>query len=290
MRWFHFLGKKTLCVPDDKLPSFLRDKFYEYTGKHPEDKLETLNEKIIWSYMFDITPLKSRCADKYTVRNYVQDTIGEKYLIKLLASGNKIRDIDINQLPNRFVVKFSEDSNKVFLVPDKTKLDLRRLKQRIKQWMADKFWMFRMEMQYKDSARKILVEEYIDTKIEYKLWMFNGKCKFIKIEIMNDFAENGKSDNQFGKYFYPDWTPADFRTIGSEPPFDIPRPTHLDDLIRCAEKLSKPFDFVRVDFYETNDGELKFGELTFSPAAGMIHFVPESKNKEYGALLKLKKH
>ena len=144
-----------------------------------------------------------------------------------------------------------------------------------------------MEMQYKDSPRKIIIEEFIDTKIEYKLWIFHGKCQFIKIEIMNDFAENGKPANQYGKYFYPDWVPADFRTIGKEPEYDIPKPKKLSEMIKIAEKWAKPFDFVRVDFYETKNDELKFGEITFSPAAGDIHFVPESKNVEFGRLFKI---
>ena len=55
----------------------------------------------------------------------------------------------------------------------------------------------------------------------------------------------------------------------------------------CAEKLSAPFDFVRVDFFETNDGELKFGELTFTPAAGRVHFMPEDKNLEFGKWIKM---
>lgn len=271
-------------VSADRLPILLRDKFFEYTGKLPTEKLETLNEKIIWASMFDVTPLKVQCADKYLVRDYVKETIGEKYLIKLLAVFDDICAVKMDNLPNKFVVKFSEGSGKVYLVPEKSKLDINALMKRIRDWVLNDFWTLRMEMQYKDSVRKIMVEEFLNTKIEYKLWMFHGKCKFIKIEIMNDFAENGKPANQYGKYFFPDWVPADFKTIGNEPDFDVPRPACLDELIICAEKLSKPFDFVRVDFYETQDGELKFGELTFSPAAGRVHFVPESKDKEFGKM------
>jgi hypothetical protein len=277
-------------IANDRLPILLRDKFFEYTGKLPTEKLETLNEKIIWASMFDVTPLKVQCADKYAVRDYVKKIIGEKYLIKLLAKFDDICEVKFDKLPDKFVFKFSEGSGKVYLVPDKKKLDVKSLLSRIREWVLNDFWTLRMEMQYKDSVRKILVEEFLNTKIEYKLWMFHGKCEFIKIEIMNDFAENGKPDNQYGKYFYPDWSPADFRTIGTEPNFDISRPHCLDELICCAEKLAKPFEFVRVDFYETEDGYLKFGELTFSPAGGSIHFIPADKDKEFGKLYKISNH
>lgn len=274
-------------ISDDKLPIFLRDKFYEITGKLPTETLQTLNEKITWAQMFDVTPLKIQCADKYTVRDYVAEKIGEKYLIKLLAQFDNINEINFDKLPNKFVIKYSEGSGKVFLVPNKKSVDMCAFMSCVRKWVVDEFWALFYEMQYKESAKKIIVEEFVDTKIEYKLWMFHGKCEFIKIEIMNDFAENGKPDNQYGKYFYPDWTPADFKTIGLEPNFDIPKPKKLQELLKIAEKLAKPFDFVRCDFYETKDGNLKFGELTFSPAAGRIHFVPESKNFEFGELFKL---
>ena len=287
----HFIEvPKVKYISEDRLAIFLRDKFYEYTGKLPTEELETLNEKLIWDFMFDVTPLQIKCADKYTVRDYVKKIIGEKYLIKLLAKFDSIEELNISKLPDKFVVKFSEGSGKVYLVPEKSAVDINHLKSRIREWILNEFWTYSFEMQYKDSAKKIIVEEFLDTKIEYKLWMFNGKCKFIKIEIMNDFAENGKPDDQYGKYFYPDWTPADFKTIGKVPDFNISKPKHLIELLKCAEKLAKPFDFVRVDFYETKSGELKFGELTFSPAAGNIHFIPESKNLEFGKLLKIKNH
>ena len=37
-------------------------------------------------------------------------------------------------------------------------------------------------------------------------------------------------------------------------------------MITIAEKVSKPFPFVRVDFYESNNIPI-LGELTFTPAA-----------------------
>ena len=69
----------------------------------------------------------------------------------------------------------------------------------------------------------------------------------------------------------------------------LPRPKFLDEMIAVAEKLAAPFDFVRVDFYETTDGELKFGELTFSPTAGNIEWAPDNDaiQKKYGALFKI---
>ena len=42
----------------------------------------------------------------------------------------------------------------------------------------------------------------------------------------------------------------------------------LDEAFAIADRLSKPFDFVRVDLYLTPHG-VRFGELTFTPAAAL---------------------
>ena len=232
--------------------------------------------------MFDVTPQKTLLADKYTVRQYVADTIGEKYLVKLLGVWDNVSQIDFEKLPQKFVFKHSEGSGKVFLIPAINQVNLEELKNILRNWELNLFWTVNLEMQYRDSVRKIIAEEYLDTKIEYKLWCFAGKCRFIKIEIMNEYASNGKPANQTGQYFYPDWSPADFKTVGAEPTVTIEKPKKLNELLMVTEKLASSFDFVRIDFFETTDGNLRFGEMTFSPAAGRIHFVPESKDAEFG--------
>ena len=51
----------------------------------------------------------------------------------------------------------------------------------------------------------------------------------------------------------------------SPPESQIKRPENLNELIRIAEKLSKPFRFVRVDLHNENG---IISELTFTPLAG----------------------
>ena len=53
------------------------------------------------------TSIKVRCArpQKYKVREYVKEKIGEEYLIPILGVYDKFDDIDFNKLPNKFVIK-----------------------------------------------------------------------------------------------------------------------------------------------------------------------------------------
>ena len=65
-------------------------------------------------------------------------------------------------------------------------------------------------------------------------------------------------------------------------------PKNFDEMLKQAIVLSKPFPFVRVDFYEINN-EIKFGELTFTCAGGCHNYKPEKYHKIFGSYLDLSK-
>jgi hypothetical protein len=47
---------------------------------------------------------------------------------------------------------------------------------------------------------------------------------------------------------------------------DIPMPAGYEEMVECAEALSRPFPFVRMDFYSIM-GRARLGEMTFTPGA-----------------------
>ena len=62
------------------------------------------------------------------------------------------------------------------------------------------------------------------------------------------------------------------------------KPKNLNKMIEIAEKLSKNFPFVRVDFYNDN-GKIIFGEMTFTPACCCAPYYNDYGNKELGKFL-----
>lgn len=64
-------------------------------------------------------------ADKYEVRKYIAEKIGEEYLIPLLGVWDKFKEIDLDKLPNEFVLKPNHTSGNVFICKDKTKSTMR---------------------------------------------------------------------------------------------------------------------------------------------------------------------
>ena len=68
----------------------------------------------------------------------------------------------------------------------------------------------------------------------------------------------------------------------------IKKPKNLDLLIKYAEKLSKEFVFVRVDFYEIK-GKLYLGELTFTPSNNAMPYKDQAQRIYLGNLLDVSK-
>ena len=288
----HKKKMKKLCdLSEKELPEFLKSKFYERTGKKPTEELVTLNEKIIWASMFDVTDLKVKCTDKYAVREYVKNTVGEKYLPELYATYTSAQQFKLNILPDKFLLTLNggAGSKQTMLIQDKTILDVKQIKKTIKEWLKYNHSGQVCEMQYRYIKPCVMARELLDirTDIEYKLWCFGGKCEFV---CLNSYVRGHGSVGQ--AVYDTKWKKQEFYQSDGDGwmiPETIEKPKFLDEMISVAEKLAAPFDFVRVDFYETTDGELKFGELTFSPTAGNIEWAPDNDaiQKKYGALFKI---
>ena len=67
----------------------------------------------------------------------------------------------------------------------------------------------------------------------------------------------------------------------------IKKPSKLNDMIRIAEKLAEGFPHVRVDLYLLDDGEIKFGEMTFTSASGACKWVPPETDLMIGEMYNL---
>lgn len=91
----------------------------------------SLNEKINARMLFDRDPIYTRLADKISVREYVKEKIGEKYLVKILNTYRHPNEIELNTLPNRFVLKCNHDSGSTIICLDKSQFDLEMAKRNL---------------------------------------------------------------------------------------------------------------------------------------------------------------
>ena len=96
---------------------------YEYMFKRELnwDNPQTYTEKIHVAKIYMPSPEKTRLADKYLVREWIREKIGDKYLIPLYGVYDSFDEINFDSLPDKFVIKCNHDSNSVTIVSDKSK-------------------------------------------------------------------------------------------------------------------------------------------------------------------------
>ena len=247
------------------------DTFLARTGKLPNEKLTKFTHKIIWSTMFNPIPQKKKYADKLLVRDYIKEKIGEKYLSKVLAQWDNPSEIDFSNLPDSFVLKSSNGSGHNLVVRDKGALDIASAINTCRYWMANNYSNVAFEMQYYEMPRIVFAEEFMDMdKYEYQAFVFHGKVRFIRA-MTHKYDE----DNHGTKFFDRDWNEQPFYSDLYKLNIDVPRPAQLDEIIALSEKLCADFDFVRCDWVVLKNGDVKFSEVTFSPAAGYNIFKPD---------------
>ena len=96
-------------------------------------------------------------VDKYKVREYIANKIGEEYLIPLIGAWDDPDEIDFDELPNQFVLKCNHNSGLgMCICKDKSKLDIGKVKSELKKGLAEDFYAVNREWPYKDVPRKII--------------------------------------------------------------------------------------------------------------------------------------
>ena len=66
---------------------------------------QTFNEKLQWLKLNDRKTEYTTMVDKYEVKKYIAEKIGEEYIIPTLGVWDNFDDIDFDLLPNQFVLK-----------------------------------------------------------------------------------------------------------------------------------------------------------------------------------------
>lgn len=272
----------------EKYEKELKEWFHYTTGeKLSLDNPQTYNEKIQWLKLYDSTQLKTQLSDKYRVREWIKDKIGEEYLIPLLGVWDKFDEIDFDTLPDKFVLKANHGCGWNIIVTDKSTFNKEEAKEKFDIWMNTNFaYSVGLELQYMNIAPKIIAEEYIenfdDDVNDYKVFCFDGKADSVMM-----LTERKKGLKM--SFYDTEWNQLPFTYSYPRNKELAPKPENLEQLIVLAERLADGFAHVRVDFYIMNDGQIKFGEMTFTSGSGTCVWNPKEQNRIYGEKIKLPK-
>ncbi|MGM0692510.1 MAG: ATP-grasp fold amidoligase family protein [Pseudomonadota bacterium] len=242
------------------------------------------NEKLQWLKLYWNEPLVSICADKYEVHNYVEELGCGEIMNRLIGVYNAVDEIDWEALPERFVMKCTHGCGYNIIVPDKSRLDKEQAERKLDDWMHERFGRKSLEYHYDRIRPRIIIEEFIEgadgmLPLDYKVYCFNGEAKLVQVcserdtELREDFLDL-------------EWQSLDIGCRKTSA-FPLARPDCFDQMIHYAQRLAKPFPFVRVDFYDRN-GSPVLGEMTFTPGSNMSTRYYNKKGLAYlGGLLEL---
>lgn len=245
---------------------------------------KSLNEKIVWKKLFDRNPLLPVTSDKFAVRQYVRDTLGaeegDSVLIPLLHASADPGTIPFDRLPDEYIIKTNHDSGGHVIVRKGDVVDRKAIVRKFKGLLMRPYGALKQEWAYWPISRKVIVEELLrgedgDLAQDYKFHVFHGTCRFIHTTPKVNGERSGKRS-----LFTPAWEQLAVGWKHAQGPY-VPPPQGLVEMVRIAERLAAPFDYVRVDLY-TVSGRIYFGELTHYHGSGRERFNPESFDFEAG--------
>jgi hypothetical protein len=265
----------------DKL--YLKIIYYYETGQYLNlDNPVTFNEKLQWIKLYDRKPEYNTYVDKYNVRDYIKQTLGEEYLIPLIGVYDTVDEIPWDDLPNKFVLKCTHGSGSNIVCKDKRTLDIEESKRKLKRWMKKNWFWFGREWPYKNVQPRIICEKLLQTKdgrlpVDFKFHCFSGEPDNVMVCLERD---SGKP-----RFFFFDnnWNLLRYNIAGINAPqnFTLPKPKMMDEMFKIASELSMGLPFIRVDLY-SEEGKVYFGELTFFPQSGFDSNLLPTTDRLFG--------
>lgn len=284
-----FLGRvySKISTIKTKYSSVLSDdlyskiKYYENTNlKLNLKKPITFNEKLWWLKTNYRTPLMTKCSDKVEVHDYL-DGIGLGHLSNTIRGVyDAAEDVPFSEMDGKFFIKCNHVSavNAFFDSKKGSDFNRKRFNKEFNEALKTNYYYQSREWNYKNIVPKILVEDFIESHselLDYRFFCFHGKVKLIFVDI-DTASEDGKHNPNAKRNIYDEQFNLQDFTVGRDN-FDaslVKKPNNLQLMIEYAEKIADPFIFCRVDLYN-NDGEIKFGEITFYPGGGIQQFSTE---------------
>jgi len=261
---------------------FLKRMYKYKVGKELNLEHPTLyTEKLQWLKLYDHRPEYTRMVDKYAVKEYIAETIGEEYVIPLLGVWDRVEDIDFDRLPRQFVLKTTHDSGGLVVCKDKDQLDIPAAKRKLRYFLKRNYYDHNREWPYKNVPHRIIAERFMEASRQgelrsYTFFTFGGVPN-----VMFIAQGRGRGGETVADFFDMEFNHLPFtidHDMASVPP---EKPANFELMKELATKLSAGIPQLRVDFYEV-DGKVYFGEMTFFHCSGTAPFHPEQWDRTFG--------
>lgn len=247
-------------------------------------------EKIQWYKLFYRDPVMQQCADKYQVRKYVEEHGLGHILNELYDVFETPEDIRLDHLPEQFVLKLSNGSGTNLLCRNKSELNLPEVQQKFRDYLVQSGSSAGREWVYKSDSKVIVAEKLLEDPLrpgqdlrDYKILCFNGQPEYI-------ICVDGRYTDHYCHVVYdPQWNKQDVIIGQSSNSANYQKPDTLEEMLEIARTLSKDFPAVRIDLYDIG-GQIIFGEMTYFPWSGYMHFQPDEFDFVLGEKFTLQKN
>lgn len=243
----------------------------------------TYNEIINWEKINKQDERKTKLADKFLVRAWVRQQIGEQYLTQVYGVWDKIEEIDFEVLPKSFVLKTNHGSGYNMIIKDKSEINIQEIREQFNEWMGYNHAYSSLEFQYRDIIPKIICEEYLEGVAEniydYDIFCFHGEPEYIQC------IKGSHTPACCCAFYNKNWEIQPFTHAYPKDSVEAPKPNNLELMLELSRKLSESFSHVRIDWYDLPDGRILFGEMSFSTWSGLKKFIPDKYDRIFGELI-----
>ena len=240
------------------------------------DNPQSFNEKLLWLSLFDRRHEYTQMVDKYEAKSWMRKKLESEgkntsCIIPTYGIYNHFDDINFDDLPDSFVMKTTHDSGGVIVVSDKNQLDYTAARNKLEKSLKRNYFWYTREWPYKNVIPRIIIEKKLETTekspIDYKIYCFNGKAKYLYLVQDRDIQETVD-------YYDMDWNHLPIQQVYPNNTKRPQKPVCWVEMVEYAELLSQGIPFLRVDFYVDKSGKCYIGELTFTPSSGLLPLTP----------------
>ena len=259
---------------------------YPFDLEHPR----SFNEKISWLKFHYRNPLWERVADKLECKKYLEEIGLGKFVVPVYGAWDSVDEIDLDSLPDEFVLKATHDCGSVFLCK-KGETDFEKVFASLRKSMERRYSEEQRngEWVYDNIVPRVYAEQLLHPcrdlgdLVDYKFSCAGGHVLF-GIEC------TGRSRDLRNNLFDESLRPImgmKTKLCGDKRGFQSRLSTHsLHNMKETAEIISSAFVQVRVDFLVAEEG-VYLTELTFFPQSGLGAFFPVSLDFRFGEMLVL---
>jgi len=215
------------------------------------------NDVIQWLKLYDQTPEHVIACDKYAVREWVAERVGEGVLNRLLY----VADEPLEGVPTPYMLKATHDSGSTYKI--RQEADLVEAIPKLREKLGRVYGAHKGEWAYSFVKPRVIAEELMpEPIIDYKFHCTHGKVRWVQVIWDRDSGQPKEA------IFLPDGTLTDLHMDHKmvHAPGGYSGEDEWSELTEVAETLAEGWRYVRVDLYYVMG--VKFGELTFWPLSG----------------------